>query len=153
MTDTQVYAGAAAVGALAGIRSLSGPTLASEIVPPETMPVGPVALRALALGELVIDKLPFMPDRTSAIPLIGRAVMGGLSGGAICASKRRSVAIGAALGVVAAIGVSYLATRFRKKLSDHMPGAVVGVLEDLVVTGAGALIASNMGRKSIPSST
>ncbi len=149
MTNTEVYAGAVAVGALAGIRSMSGPALASEVVPPEKMPIGPVALKALALGEFVADKLPFMPDRTSVIPLIGRAVMGGLSGAAICSSKKRSVALGAALGALAAVGMSFVAFKLRKKLSSAMPGFLVGLAEDVVVTGAGSFIVNSLGRPAI----
>jgi uncharacterized membrane protein len=39
-----------------------------------------VIFTVLAAGELVIDKLPRTPDRTSAGPLLARLVVGGLAG-------------------------------------------------------------------------
>jgi len=53
---------------------------------------------ALALGELVADKLPFIPNRTSPGPLFGRVVLGALSGSALCAATGFSLAAGAILG-------------------------------------------------------
>src|SRR5437868_12061577 len=40
----------------------------------------------LALGELVVDKLPSAPNRTKLLGLIGRSVTGGLSGATVAAS-------------------------------------------------------------------
>lgn len=150
MTDSEVYAGAVALGAIAGIRSMSGPALASSIVPPESMPIGPGALKALALGEFVADKLPFMPNRTSALPLIGRAVMGGISGAAICKARQRPIAAGAVLGAIAAVGMSFVAFKLRTRLSKSMPGFLVGLAEDALVAGAGSLIANGLSRRAIP---
>src|SRR5712692_6127410 len=53
----------------------------------------------LALGELVIDKLPSTPNRTRLLGLIGRSVFGGLSGAAVAASGAQSIALGVVLGV------------------------------------------------------
>jgi len=44
-----------------------------------------IVFTVLALGELVADKLPKTPNRTSTGPLLARLVLGGL-GGSICAT-------------------------------------------------------------------
>ena len=41
-----------------------------------------------ALGELVIDKLPSTPNRTRLLGLVGRIVLGGLSGAAVAVAGR-----------------------------------------------------------------
>src|SRR6266481_2229544 len=43
----------------------------------------PYILSALAIGELINDKLPKTPSRKSPAPFIGRIVMGGLCGAAL----------------------------------------------------------------------
>jgi uncharacterized membrane protein len=144
MTDTKIYAGAVAVGAMAGVRSLSGPALVSSVLPSDSLPVGPVTLRVLVAGEAIADKLPFMPDRTKFVPLVGRAVMGGLSGAAVCASRKRSVALGAALGALSAVGMAFAAFKIRKALSENFPGPLVGLAEDATLAAAGWVIASNL---------
>src|ERR1044071_8820386 len=76
-------------GALAGMRSMSPPALLSLFLSRQVLPPGhSVAQRlgmrsttnvllALALGELVGDKLPNTPNRTFLPALIGRAFTGG----------------------------------------------------------------------------
>ena len=44
-----------------------------------------------ALGELVIDKLPSTPNRTRLLGLVGRSVLGGLSGGAVAVAGAAAV--------------------------------------------------------------
>src|SRR5687767_8871321 len=58
------------------------------------------ATAALAAMELLADKLPGIPNRTDALPLLGRAAAGALIGAAIAASARRDRASGAAVGAV-----------------------------------------------------
>jgi uncharacterized membrane protein len=108
-----------------------------------------VAIRTLAVGELIADKLPFMPDRTRAIPLITRAVMGGLSGAAVCAYRKRNVPLGAALGALAAVGAAFAAFKLRKKLSETLPGPLVGLAEDAVVATSGWLLSNNLTQPAI----
>ena len=117
MTDAEVYADAAIMGAVAGIRSMSGPSLVSKLseaglLPQEAGTPGSwlanpginKALKVLAGGEMLVDKLPFLPDRTDAGPLLARAVTGGASGAAICVAAKRPWWIGLLIGAGAAIG-------------------------------------------------
>src|SRR5258708_32128781 len=57
---------------------------------------------ALALAELIADKLPFTPARTKAGSLVARIVTGGLSGAALCVTAGESITLGAILGAVGA---------------------------------------------------
>ncbi len=98
-------------------------------------------VKMMAAGEVVMDKLPLIPARTSAAPLIGRVVMGGLVGAAI--SKNKWIQ-GAAAGAVGALVATYAITYLRKTLHEdrHIPNVVLGIAEDaLVVNAANAIVA------------
>ena len=60
--------------------------------------VAVVIFALLAIAEYVADLLPTTPRRTTPGPLVGRIVMGGLSGASFCASASRPVSVGAVLG-------------------------------------------------------
>jgi uncharacterized membrane protein len=126
MGDTGVYAGAAVIGAVAGLRSMTAPALVSHLVKSAVDGEGSklgflnsmVSMRTtlvLALGELVADKLPFLPARTNPPSLAVRAISGGLSGAALCSAKKRSWFAGALIGAGAAVGAAYGAYELRKR--------------------------------------
>jgi uncharacterized membrane protein len=157
MGDTEVYAGAAAIGAVAGLRSMTAPALISHLtrsaLDSERSKLdflnSMVSMRTtlvLAVGELIADKLPFVPARTKAPSLIIRAVSGGLSGAALCSAKKRSWFAGALIGAGAAIGASYAAYELRKRAGRHfhLPDPVIAIVEDGIAAGAGALVLSTM---------
>ena len=74
-----------------------------------------------ALGELVIDKLPSTPNRTRLLGLVGRIVLGGLSGAG-----------------------AFAGYEVRKRLvrALKVPDFVIALLEDAVAIGGGLLIVS-----------
>ncbi len=156
MTDVKVYGGIAAMGAVAGIRSLSAPAMLGKVAKAGLLPAKnsrfdflnnpkvSYPLLAVAVGELILDKLPFTPARTKLPFLIGRAVTGGFTGAAISASKKRSAVLGALIGAAAAVGASYAGYHLRRKASEKVPGTVVGLLEDAVAAGAGMVILSKL---------
>ena len=102
MRDANIYAGAAIAGAIAGMRSMSSPAIVSQLAYGGLLPLGksrlgflanPAAGKTtfwLALGELVADKLPFVPRRTKVSPLIARGFSGALSGAAVTSAKKRN---------------------------------------------------------------
>ena len=107
MQSSLVYLLAFGIGIVTGLRSLTGPALVcwaahlgwinlegTRLVFMES-PLATYGFSALALGELVADKLPFIPSRTSPGPLFGRVVLGALSGATLCAAAGQSVAAGA----------------------------------------------------------
>ena len=104
------------------------------------------ASAVLALGELIADKLPWVPDRKSPGPLAFRLVTGGLSGGAIFASARQPIALGAILGALGALAGSFEGYRLRRALTKEkgLPDLPVALVEDAVAIGAAFLIASHL---------
>ena len=97
-----------------------------------------------ALGELVIDKLPSTPNRTQLLGLIGRSVLGGLSGAAVAASGAQLITLGAVLGVAGAIAGAFAGYEVRKRLvrALKVPDFVIALCEDAVAIAGGLLIVS-----------
>src|ERR1700753_45999 len=62
-----------------------------------------VIFSLFAIGELIADKLPFIPRRTQAGPLAVRVVFGAICGAAFCIAGRASPLFGAILGGLGAI--------------------------------------------------
>jgi uncharacterized membrane protein len=102
-------------------------------------------LTALALGELVVDKLPGTPNRTAAVGLTARIVMGALSGAALCIAGNQSAALGAVLGGMGAIVGAFAGYKARTGLvrTFKTPDYVIAVLEDLVAVAGAFLIVSH----------
>ncbi len=92
---------------------------------------------AAALGEYVGDKLPKTPDRTSALPLVGRLALGGLVGAIVAAAFRRPVERGIAMGAVGALAGTFGGFYLRKGLTK---GAGLPDLP-VAISGDGAAIA------------
>ncbi len=99
-----------------------------------------IIVGVLALGELVVDKLPTTPSRTATPPLVARAIMGGFAGASIAAAGGAGAVTGAGVGVLGALLGAFAGYRARMGLTTAMggPDLVVALLEDLV-TIAGAL--------------
>jgi uncharacterized membrane protein len=158
MTDAQVYTGAAVMGAVAGMRSMAAPAIVSQFAKSGLMPMSNSSLSllyrpataktlaVLAVGEVIADKLPFMPKRTDKPALITRAISGSVSGAAICSSKKRSVVTGALLGALGAIGATYGGYKLRKWAGERfdVPDPVLAIAEDALVAGCGMLVLRSM---------
>jgi uncharacterized membrane protein len=122
------------LGVITGMRSMAGPTalavrhdgVLSRLVP------------VLAIGEMIADKTSLVGNRIDAFPLAGRAVMGGLVGGAIAREQHGNIVLGALLGASAAVIAAHLAYHARKRLP--VSTAVGGIIEDGIVLGIAALL-------------
>ncbi len=103
------------------------------------------SLAIAAVGELVADKLPFLPKRTKAPSLIWRAISGALSGAAITSSRKRSALAGAVIGAAAAVGATYGAYELRRWAHDRfeIPDPMLAIVEDVLVAGCGVLVLSS----------
>lgn len=151
MTTPVVFALAFTIGLVAGLRSMTAPAIVSwaahlKWLSLQNSPLsflGSTAaayiLAVCAIGELVVDKLPNAPNRTDALGLIARAVMGGLSGAALSAAANKSIAIGAVLGAAGGIIGGFAGYELRKRLvrALKVPAVIVALLEDAIAIGAG----------------
>lgn len=145
---------AAGIGAVAGLRSMTAPAVVSWAVQQKWLRTPGRRLKflqrkrtiaivsALAIGELVADKLPNMPKRTVPASLAARAVSGGLCGAVACAAGRGAVIQGAAVGALAAVGSSFAGYALRKRLDEKLAVSdkVVAVGEDVLASGTGVLL-------------
>jgi uncharacterized membrane protein len=144
------------IGVIAGLRSLTAPAVlawatrlgwidlhgSSLAFMGSATAVG--ILTVLAIGELIADKRPSTPSRTSPPGLIGRIVTGGLSGAVIAAAGSQSIALGAGLGVAGGLAGTFAGYEARTRLVKalKLPDFVIACLEDAVAIGGALFIAT-----------
>ncbi len=143
--------GSALLGLAAGHRAMA-PLAVLALAPPRRGIALPVLAVALAAAELVVDKLPFVPGRTAAMPLVARALAGVLAGGWAARRSRRSPVIGAAMGGAAAVAATGLGLQLRVAAEDSLPRVVAALIEDVLAigmaVGGSRLLPSNTERAS-----
>lgn len=107
-------------------------------------PIALIIFSLLAVGELVADKLPKIPRRTSAGPLAARVVLGAICGGAFAVAGRASFAtccllggLGGLIGAFAGYTARHVATYDRQ-----LPDLPVALFEDLMTIGGGLFLVS-----------
>ena len=138
----------AQLGAASGLRSMVGPSQLSRHLadlPEGRRPKGAASgllaradvrelLQIATFGEMVADKLPAIPDRTSPGPLAGRALLGALSGGVMARGRDDSPVAGALLGALGAVAGAYAGYRIRRAFTRNgrVPDIAVAVIEDAV---------------------
>jgi len=96
-------------------------------------------LKAAAALEIVGDKLPSIPDRIAAGPLVGRALSGAVVGAAIAADSRRDRGAAAILGALTAVACAHVSFRARRRLSAIVEPTLAAVIEDVVVLSIAAV--------------
>lgn len=140
------------LGAISGMRSMSALALTSRYLSrspdrkvkmrflnvlnePRTADI----LTLLAIGELIADKLPIVPDRVEKPALFGRGLTAGIAGAALYDSAGRSAAVGGIIARSAALLSTFFSYKARMVAAEktHFPDPLVGVLEDMVVYLAG----------------
>jgi uncharacterized membrane protein len=142
------------LGLVSGSRSMLAPALVARSFAgePPTDASTPLATRVMAapaatwllsvaaLAELVGDKTPWVPARTTAVPVIGRLASGALVGAALSSADRQAAA--AVTGAAGALVGTYAFYELRRLLSDRlgMPNAVAGLCEDAMAIGLGVAI-------------
>jgi uncharacterized membrane protein len=149
------YGRALALGALCGMRSMSGPVLASQ---PKRVGRSPLqrqlakpavarTLATLAAVELIADKLPFVPARTQLPSLLARAASGALTVVTAGAPRPRHWGFGrrraglsgelapALAGAVAAVASASAAYYLRRTIKQRwgVSSLVGGLLEDALL--------------------
>lgn len=133
------------IGLFAGLRSLTAPAVIAwavylgwlQVETPLAL-IGSVPSVAIftvfALVELVADKLPQTPSRTSPPGLAARIVTGGLTGSCIAAAGSQGVLLGAVLGALGGVAGSFAGYQARTTLvrSFDTRDIYVAVVEDFV---------------------
>ena len=150
---------AAGLGIIAGMRTFSATAVISHVYsrhPSKNLESSGFRLiqtintskvfKVLAAGELIGDKLPNTPNRTSAGGLTGRILSGSLAGATVYKASGRQPLIGALIGGGAAIASAFGCMLLRKALgkSTSIPDPYIGALEDVIVIGAATALARNI---------
>jgi uncharacterized membrane protein len=141
----ETYAGAAALGVVAGMRSMAAPATLGRLKGySATLEKPAVAntMLALSVGEFIADKLPFLPKRTKTGSLVLRMMSGAICGAIFCSALKRSAVVGAAVGASAALGATYAFYELRHAASEQLglPGPAIALIEDAVVASVGLTI-------------
>jgi len=125
-----------AMGAVCGLRTFTGPALITE-------GAGHNALVLLAAGELIADKLPFMPNRTDVPGLAARFIAGAICGMVIAGRRKRGERIlSGIVGGSAALAAAYAGVQYRRHVK--LPPLAAALLEDAVAIGAGQAIVARL---------
>ncbi len=143
------------LGGVTGLRSMSGPalvcwgihlgwlTVAGSPLLFLGNPISLAAFSVLAVGELIGDKLPQIPNRIDPGPLVVRMVFGGMSGWALALSGHAPVVAGVACAAVGAVAGAFAGFHIRRAITRK--GAkdfVVAMVEDLIAVGGGIFLIS-----------
>ena len=149
---------AAGLAAIAGLRSMAAPALLSRAVRRGDVeglqdtklvalghPKVSGALQLMMVGEMVADKTPFIPSRTSPPALLGRALSGALVGTAFFIAEGHRGSSGAALGALCAVVGAYTGEQLRAKGTQKLglPDFVLAFVEDGIVLFGGTYLLRN----------
>jgi uncharacterized membrane protein len=154
LDDSHKLIAAIGIGAIAGLRSMTAPAVVTWAANQGWIqsPTRRLAflqnrttvsiISVLAVGELVLDKLPSTPNRTEPFGLAIRFLTGGLSAGAVCAPKKKLVAAGAVVGGLAAIAGAFIGYETRRRLREklHLSDMPIAIAEDALAVGGGILL-------------
>lgn len=129
--DRKILA-AALLGAAGGMRSLTPEAVlvARGRIAPDANARGAILLAAA--GELVADKLPWVPSRIKPGPYLGRISSGAFSGRTVGGDE------GALAGAAASAITTFLGYQARRAASRHSAarGFVAALVEDALAIGA-----------------
>jgi uncharacterized membrane protein len=145
------------IGVIAGLRSLTAPAVVSWAAGLGWLRLGGTALSflsypatryiltVLAIGELVIDKLPKTPSRKAPPGFITRIVTGAVSGAALGTAKH-ALALALISGAVGAVAGTLGGAEFRSRLVTAIGGKdlPIALLEDAIAIIGAILIASRV---------
>jgi uncharacterized membrane protein len=153
LTITHPFWQVLGIGALAGLRSTSAPAIASHILSHhhskrlegthlDFMQSKTVAnaLKLLAVGEVVMDKMPFTPNRIKPAGVVFRCLAGAVAGASISKATGGKIGSGALFGAASALASTYISFMVRKSTvkATGVMDPIIGGLEDALVIGAGA---------------
>jgi uncharacterized membrane protein len=151
-----IYVSAFLIGVIVGLRSLTAPAAVSWAARLGWLHLentglaflgsaaAPYILSVMAIGELIVDKLPKTPSRKAPPGFVARVASGALCGAAIGASGE-SLAGGLVLGVLGAVAGTLGGAEFRSRLVRATGGKdlPVALLEDAIAICGAFLIVSH----------
>jgi uncharacterized membrane protein len=143
------------LGFFAGLRSLTPPAATAwaaylgwlRLERPLAL-VGSVpavaVLTLLAAVELVADKLPGIPNRTSPPGLIARVLSGGFTGMCVAASGAQGILLGAALGAAGGVAGTFAGYSARTGIVKALgtQDLYVALVEDLLAVAGSVWVVS-----------
>ena len=149
------YVFAFLIGVIAGLRSMTAPAVVSWAARLGWLHLEntwmaflgyaatPYILSVLAIGELIVDKLPVAPSRKAPPGFITRILTGALSGAALGASSASWI-VGLVAGAIGAVAGTLGGYEFRMRLVRSTGGKdwPIALLEDAIAIGGGFLIVS-----------
>lgn len=90
-----------------------------------------------AMGEALVDKIPFAPSRASLLGMLPRAAAGAYVAKEVMDKEGVEDPWAAPMGAVVAAGVAALAPKVRGILGLFVPSALVGLAEDYIALKVG----------------
>ena len=147
-----LYLAALLLGVIAGLRAMTAPAavcwavalgrlnLAGSPLAFLEVSAVPWIASALALGELITDKLPKTPSRKVPVSFGARILTGGFSGAAVGLASGAllpGLVLGAVGAVIGTLGGAAARGRLAAALGRDLPAALI---EDLVAVGGAALV-------------
>lgn len=143
------------IGVVAGLRSMTAPAVVSWGARLGWLhlentwlaflgsSIAPYILSALAIGELINDKLPKTPSRKAPAPFAARIAMGALCGAALGASTQAQLG-GVLAGTLGAVAGTLGGYQARTRLGKAIGGKdlPVALLEDAIAVCAAFWIVS-----------
>jgi uncharacterized membrane protein len=143
------------LGSLTGLRSMSGPalvcwgihlgwlTVAGSPLFFLGQPISLVVFSLLAVGELIGDKLPQIPNRIDPGPLVARIVFGGMSGWVLASSGHVSIVAGVVCAAAGAVAGAFAGFHIRRAITRRgVKDLPVAIVEDLIAVGGGLFLIS-----------
>ena len=124
--ETDVLLPLALLAAASGARTFSG---VAALEPRTVVPV-------LALGELVVDKLPNTPNRNEGLSLLGRVAAGAVIGALLARRTNADPVALAVIGGLTSFASAHATYRLRRALTGHLPAFGAAVVEDVTVIAA-----------------
>ena len=136
------------LGISAGLRSMmplavvawaarGWPAVAGSALGFMAAPITGYVFAALAIGELIADKLPFIPSRLQPGPLGGRVISGALTGAVAAIAMQGSPIVAGLAGAIGGLAGSFGGHAVRRGLTvdRKLPDLPVALAEDLVAIG------------------
>jgi len=100
-----------------------------------------------AAGELILDKIPNIPDRTDGAALLGRIAAGAVIGAIVGGRTGTNRVDSAIIGGLVAFASAYATHRMRRALIERLPAVAAALAEDAIVVGAAAAGAALLRRR------